>query len=240
MISLGWKTKMAAAIVAAMTFLGAVAPAAFAQSEAVKDAVKTLEESEELSPKDTLLGVVSVLQLQIGEWERGLSLLKGLNNEQLEERLGFYNALEEMGEFLTAVELGAEGGDIEALAAALEEWKAEVFDPQTEQIVNFLLVLQTKSVLRTAEARYLKIRSDVERLQELKILTGNKVPGLLKDALLLLTAARDLTEKAEAAYYDPESDSEEVRKLANGAISKIRLAYRKFIEISNLVYEALK
>ena len=166
MISIGLKIRLAAATVAAITLLGAAAPA-LAQSEAVKEAVKDLEQSEILSPKETLLGVVSVLRLQIGELDKGLSVLRGLNNDQLEERADFYAFLEEAEEFLLAVELGAETGDVKLLAEELQNWRDEILDPRSEQIINFILVFQTKAILRTADIRYLKIRSDIARLEHL-------------------------------------------------------------------------
>lgn len=235
MISLT-KVKLAAVMIAAVSLLGATAPLALAQSEAVKSAVNSLESGEEsLSPKETLLGVVAVLRLQLGELEKSLTSLRGLTNEQLEEREGFFVFLDEAEEFLVAVELGAETGDVKLLAEELQDWRDEVLNPRAGQIVNFLLVFQTKAVLRVADSRYLKIRSDIERLEDLEIISGPKAQNLLKDSLLLLVSARGSVERAEANYYDSEAQGDKVRKLVGEALNKIKLAYKNFIEISRLV-----
>ncbi|MEK7654248.1 MAG: hypothetical protein AAB345_03115 [Patescibacteria group bacterium] len=219
-----------------------LAPHASAQSDAVKSALDELESPDhELSPLEQFLGVLGVLDAQIVDLQKSLISLKGLNSDQTSQRGEYLLFLEESASYLTALRLDTEVevADIKFLADDLRTWKEEIFDPQVQEILNFSLILQARSILRTAESRYLKIRSDIERLSDLKILTDNRANLLLTEARLLLTAADTLLNQAEELLEEGGQDAQ-LRKAVNAAIVKIKLAYRKFLDISYLVRSSIK
>ncbi len=249
MISILGRMKLVALGVAAVNFLVAtpalaweLAPRASAQSDAVKSALDELESPDhELTPLEQFLGVLDVLGAQITDLEKSLIALKGLGSDQVAQRGEYLLFLEEAVSYLTALRLDTEVEevDVKFLADDLRTWKEESFDPWVQEILDFSLVFQAEAVLRTAELRYLKIRSDVERLSDLKILTGNTADFLLTEARLLLTSADSLLDKAEALLEEGDEDGQS-RKLVSAAIGKIKLAYRKFLDISYLVKGSLR
>lgn len=243
------KLRLAAITIVAANFLGGVSPVlaveliptASAQSEAVKSALETLDEQEvQLSPRDQLRGVLSVLMAQIDDLKTSLLSIKGLTEEQLEARVEHLDFLKDAAGFVLALQIDAESADVKFIAEELQEWREEFFNPGVKNIVDFSLVFQVQSVLKIAEARYAKIHSDVGRLEGLKILKDSRARSLLSESRLLLTAAADLREQAEDLLISGEEDSGDIRQLLNSAIAKVRLAYKKFLEISQLVKEALK
>lgn len=243
------RVKLAALGATAISFLVAtpalaldLAPRASAQSDAVKSALNELEAPDhELTPLEQFLGVLDVLEAQVTDLEQGLNALKGLDSDALDQRAEYLSFLSEVGSYLIALRLDAEveSVDIKFLAEDLKLWKEEVFDPEVQEILNFSLVFQARSVLKTAESRYLKIRSDVEKLMDLKILSDNKAELLLTEALLALTAADTALDKAEQLLEDGAGDSQ-IRKAVSLAIAKIKIAYKKFLDISYLVKTSLK
>ncbi len=249
MISILGRIKLATLGVAAVNLLVAtpvlawdLAPRASAQSDAVKSALDELESPDhELSPLEQFLGVLDVLDAQIVDLENSLVALRGLSSDQVSQRGEYLLFLEESASYLTALRLDtdAEEVDVKFLADDLKTWKEEIFDPEVQEILNFSLILQARSILRTAELRYLKIRSDVERLSDLKILTDNRAELLLTEARLLLTAADTFLDTAEELLAEGDQDAQ-LRKTVNAAIAKIKLAYKKFLDISYLVKSSLK
>lgn len=243
------KLKLAAIMLAAANFLGGVSPVlameiiptASAQSEAVKTALETLDNQEiELSPRDQLRGVLGVLMAQIDDLKAGLLSIKGLNEAQLEKRGEHLDFLKDAAGFILALQIDAESADVKFIAEELQEWREEVFNPGVKNIVDFSLVFQVQSVLRIAEARYTKIHSDVGRLEDLKILKDRRARSLLNESRLLLTSAADLRNQAGELLLVGEEEDGQIRQLLNGAITRVRLAYKKFLEISQLVKESLK
>ncbi len=243
------KLILAAIPIAAIGFLGVAGPVfaaeliptASAQSAAVQSAVDQLsDKASTLSARDKLKGVLEVLMTQIGDLQKSLASLKGLDDGQEGQRNQYLNFLNDASQFITALQIDAETADVKFLAGQLQDWREETFNPEVSRIVDFSLAFQVRSVLTIAEVRYLKIRSDVNRLMDLKILKDNKAQNLLADVQLLLTAAADLRSQAESLMTADGGHDNEIRQLLGASIAKIKLAYKKFLEISQLVKEALK
>lgn len=241
--------RSAAILIAAVTFLGAVGPVfaaeiipkAEAQSAAVQSAVDQLsDKASALSARDKLKGVLEVLMTQVEDLGNSLSSLKGLDEVQADQRDQYLSFLSDAAKYLTALQIDVQTADVKFIAEELQGWRAETFSPEAQNIVDFILVFQVKSVLKTAETRYLKIWSDVNRLMDLKILKDNKAQNLLADDRLLLTAAADLRSQTESLLTADGDHNDEIRQLLSASIAKIKLAYKKFLEISQLVKDALR
>ncbi|MDP1719285.1 MAG: hypothetical protein Q8L24_02570 [bacterium] len=243
------RIALAAITIAAVSFLGAISPVfaaeivpkAEAQSAAVQSAVDQLgDKASQLSDREKLQGVIEVLISQVSDLEKSLAVLKGINDQQAATRDEHIAYLDEAMVFLIAVKIDAETADVKFLADQIREWREDVLGPKVSEIVDFALIFQVKSILRTAESRYLKIFADVRRLEDLNILKGDKAGNLLWDARLLLTGAADLRNQAEGLLYKDNVPDGKIRQLLSDSIAKIRLAYNKFLEISQLVKESLK
>ncbi len=214
---------------------------ASAQSEAAKAVLDDLQDGAgKLSAREKLKGVLDVLMAQINDLQKSLSGLKVLNEDQAVQRDEYLGFLDDSANFITALQIDAETSDVRFIAGQLQDWRESVFNQETPKIVDFLLTFQVKSVLKIAETRYLKIFSDVNRLIDLKILKDNKAQAVLSEAGLLLTGATELRNQAEVLLTATGDHNDQIRRLLNDSIAKIKLAYKKFLEISQLVKEALK
>lgn len=241
--------KLAAAMIAAVSLFGVVTPVfaaeviprAEAQSAAVRSTVDQLSDrASQLSGRAKLQGVIDVLTIQVSDLEKSLASLKGLNEQQVAARDEYISFLEDMSKFLTAVEIDAETADVKFLADQIRIWREETLGPRIPGIVNFVLVFQVRSVLNTAESRYLRIFADVGRLEDLKILKGSKARNLMGESLSLLTSAGELRNQAEAFLFKEGVPDSQLRQLLNDSIVRIKLAYKKFLDISLEVKGALK
>ncbi|GEM_PF-3796246 len=196
----------------------------------------------------TLEDVIERLVNQAADLKKGLQGLKNISKEQELLRQEYLGFLEETLNYYQSLEVNPDGSNIRFLAAELKEKRAGELGAEIKRISDFLLIFQTKSILKIAESRFLRIKNDLERLIDLKILKPEKAGFLLNEAHLLLVSANDLIEQAESAAQalgEPRSDGsgrefENPRSLLSEAIGEIKLAYKKFLEISNLLKEALK
>ncbi len=239
---------LAATVIAAISFLGVISPVfaaeiiptASAQSEAAKATLGDLEDgANKLSAREKLKGILEVFMAQINDLQKSLSGLKVLDEDQSAQRDEYLNFLDDAAKYITALQIDAETADVKFIAGQLQGWRESFFNIEAPRIVDFLLTFQVKSVLKVAETRYLKIRSDVGRLMDLKILKDNKSQVLLAEARLLLTAAADLRDQAESLLTAEGDHDKEIRGLLNDSITKIKLAYKRFIEISAEVRKVL-
>lgn len=186
------------------------------------------------APKSVSLEqVIERLIDQASDLKKGLIGLKSLSDEDEILRHEYVQFLDEALEYYQSLEVTPDGLNVRFLAAQLKNKRAGEFGDQLKKIADFLLLHQAQSVLATAESRFLRIRNDLERLIDLKVLKRDKAEFLLNDAHLLLVSADGLIE--EAGLEDAD-----MRGLLSEAVAKIKLAYKKFLEIANLLKEALK
>lgn len=186
------------------------------------------------APKLTSLEqVIERLTSQAIDLKKSLIGLKNLSDEDEDLRYAYIQFLDEALEYYQSFEVTPDGLNVRFLAAQLKNKRGGEFGDQLKEIADFLLLHQVQSILITAENRFLRIRNDLERLIDLKVLKRDKAEFLLNDAHLLLVSANDLVEQSSLEGAD-------ARDLLSDAVSKIKLAYKKFLEISSLLREALK
>lgn len=186
------------------------------------------------APKSVSLErVIGRLIDQVAELKKSLLGLKNLSEEDEALRHEYVQFLNEALGYYQSFEVTPDGLNVKSVAAQLKNKRGGGFGDQLKEIADFLLLHQAQSILATAESRFLRIRNDLERLIDLKVLKRDKVEFLLNDAHLLLVSANGLVEQAGLEDAD-------LRGLLSDAVSKIKLAYKKFLEISNLLKEALK
>lgn len=194
--------------------------------------------SASASEAPKLTSVLNLLISQAAELRKNLINLRDLNLDQEQIRKEYLDFLDETLDYYRGLEINPDGSNVKSLAAELKE-KRDGFNPEFKKISDFVLVFQAKNVLKTASNRFVKINSDLSRLIDLKILDREKPEFLLNEAHLLLVGAGDLVDQAEELVSTTEAQSQ-IRDLISAALIKIKLAYKKFLEISNLLKEALK
>ena len=219
--------------------LFAISPRVSAQSEALKSALKEVSASVNNESGDKALKkVINFLSLQIDDLTKSLNAIKGISVEQEAIRQDFLDFLNESAKYLDGLVVGS-GSDIKALANEINNWRENAYNQRVNKITEFLMVLQTKSLLKTADTRLVKIGSDLARLRDLKILKDDKAQFLFNESNILLVAAGDLTNQAELQLSTTTIIMDErkpgVRDLVFKALTKIQQAYKRFIEISGII-----
>ena len=219
--------------------LFAISPRVSAQSEALKSALKEVSASVNNESGDKALKkVINFLSLQIDDLTKSLNAIKGISAEQEAIRQDFLDFLNESAKYLDGLVVGS-GSDIKALANEINNWRENAYNQRVNKITEFLMVLQTKSLLKTADTRLVKIGSDLARLRDLKILKDDKAQFLFNESNILLVAAGDLTNQAELQLSTTTIIMDErkpgVRDLVFKALTKIQQAYKRFIEISGII-----
>ncbi|KKU95165.1 MAG: hypothetical protein UY24_C0003G0023 [Parcubacteria group bacterium GW2011_GWA1_48_11b] len=219
--------------------LFAISPRVSAQSEALKSALREVSASVNNESGDKALKkVINFLSLQIDDLTKSLNAIKGISVEQEAIRQDFLDFLNESAKYLDGLVVGS-GSDIKALANEINNWRENAYNQRVNKITEFLMVLQTKSLLKTADTRLVKIGSDLARLRDLKILKDDKAQFLFNESNILLVAAGDLTNQAELQLSTTTIIMDErkpgVRDLVFKALTKIQQAYKRFIEISGII-----
>src|SRR3989344_2768475 len=153
--------------------------------------------AEEISPTQELAKIISVLAIQADELNKGLNQLKNLSENQEFIKTNHANNLKAIVLYYQSLKINEDGSNVKDLASEIKENRQEIFNPQLKRASEFLLAFQTKSVLKTAESRFLKINTDIDRLSGLEILEKSKPQILLNEAHLSLVAADGFVEKAE-------------------------------------------
>lgn len=197
--------------------------------------------AEELSPVQELENIIGILISQAENLNKSLSQLKSLSEEQLAISEDHQDNLGAMVSYYESLKIEEDGSNVKELAAEIKENRQEIFANQLKKASEFLLVFQTKNALKTAEYRLARISSDIDRLAELEILSKSKPQFLLNEAQLSLVTANGFIEKAEF-WVSTTTENEEIniRDLTGRAVARIRTAYKKFFDVSNLIKEALK
>ena len=175
---------------------------------------------------------MDTLQTNSVDLRKNLNGLKDLDSIDESRRLEFLNFLESADQYYEFLAAG-KNQDLKEIVLELKNWREKVYNARAKEMVDFLLIRQTKVILRVANARFLKVYNDVDRLVDLKIIQKDTVQVLLNEASVLLAAANDMTKH----LADGEED---VRELISASLAKIKLAYKKFLEISALVQEELR
>lgn len=194
---------------------------------------------KQTSPAEALEKVIFTLASQASDLKKSLAVLKDLDEERAGLRLKHLQFLDGVLDYYRSLEVAEDSSNVKVLATKLKE-KREEISPEIRKISEFILVFQAKGALKTASNRLVKINSDLNRLDDLKIFKKEKAEFLLNEALLSLTGAGDLISQAEELLATTSKARLEIRDLVGEAISKIKTAYKKFLEISSLLKDALK
>jgi hypothetical protein len=202
--------------------------------------VNSAHASDFKEPHIVLKRVVAVLVAQADDLKRGLYGLKHLSPENEALKEDYIVFLDETLAYYQSLEINPDGTNVKELAVDLKNRRKNVHNEKLREISDFLLVFQAKSVLGIAENRFVKIYSDLDRLIELKILAKDKSETLLNESHLLLVGASDLIDSAEGLLSTSTEARLEIRSLIAEAVIRIKSAYKKFLEISSLLKEALR
>lgn len=212
----------------------------FTLSDAEKDRQETALRLQ------ALLKITSFSLLEITDLRNQLENLKietdeqaELKNQLLEMLDNFQNYYEMLKKELT----GALGpNDLKLLTKGVQAWRNDVYLKNLPLISDFILIFNTKNVLRIADARLEKITADLDKLDSSKLINKLDFQSLLKAASLNLNNAHLLIKRAEDLLFliasntiSIETADLKIKYLAQSALKETKSAYKIFIEISTKI-----
>lgn len=159
------------------------------------------EKKELAARKQALEKIFDLTLLEDNDLKNKLLSLKGLGEGQKNIQQALLDFLAENGsaykELQNRLEKIESSEDAKQLATDFKNWRHNVYNPKVEKILSFTLVFQQQKTLGIANDRLKKIRSDLLRLEDAKIIKKEDAAGLVKKASDNLEEAEKLNNQAE-------------------------------------------
>jgi hypothetical protein len=168
----------------------ALAQKSIAQSDAFKSAVEDVNDSvsalessseeevmdiekEKKQTKDALQKIFQLTQTEIQELIAKDRLAESIDDSDADiAKLGVHYTDTLSGYFnyinLLLLQLDNEGLSLESIklsAGDFKNWRAEIYEPKTKEVFDFLVFLQAKSILETANDRFTLIEKEVKQIE---------------------------------------------------------------------------
>lgn len=215
------------------------------------------KENQEITlRKEALLKILALSLLETGDLKEKLKALDLENEEQKKIQnilfvllAGYEDYYLELKERLLEEELFL--GDLKDLTKEFKQWRKENYSKNVALVLNFILVFSEKSALKTADLRLEKIISDLNKLENAKLIKKQDFQELLNASIQHLTQAHLLNKKAKDLLMltasttlanltaAPVDEKNEVRFLVKEALEEMKTAYKIFLEISQGVKQQL-
>ena len=142
--------------------------------------------------------------------------------------------------------------ETKSLAQEIKDYRDNIYNPQIQKIVNFVLLFYNDDVLKIANTRLDKISADIKKLEKLGYIKAGIFASELKLAAETLSAARALLEEAKSAVLTTPKPEEETaletratpteekeaqppiepNKLVEDSLNKVKSTYDIFLQIS--------
>lgn len=156
----------------------------------------TLAEIKELAAKEILIQAV-------GDSAADMAKLAKFHLQILKNHEAYINLLKRQA--------GNDSASLETLqimAANFKDWRSETYEPETKEIFDFLLLLQARSVLATADNRLTLITADLKKLGLKTSKTdAQTLAQLLVGAQKNLTGARASQEIGESELLKAQANN---------------------------------
>jgi hypothetical protein len=226
---------------------------------------KTKEEKKFAAAKDTLrkilgLSIAEVKRLQDKLDELEIEKLVASDytfdaaevHEMLSRMLDYYLAYyDDMGKRLDLISAYEEARNF---ARDLKTWREKTYLPGVERLLALDLVLRNKNLIGIADARFEKILNDLRKLKNSKLITFESLDEFLMSATGNLKSAAALDEEAtnllirmlKSSTLNPAPGNDfgnselaslyrRINNLVDQSLTRIKNAYRQFLEINTLV-----
>lgn len=144
--------------------------------------------------------------------------------------------------------------EVKSLAQEIKDYRDNTYNPQVQQIVNFVLIFYNEDILKLATTRLDKITADIKKLEKLGYIKSGAFASELKLAAETLNASRALLEEAKGVVLAPPASEEpaletaevaeeqtpvEPNKLIEDSLNKVKSAYDIFLQVSKSLRKIL-
>ncbi|PIT92856.1 MAG: hypothetical protein COU08_00195 [Candidatus Harrisonbacteria bacterium CG10_big_fil_rev_8_21_14_0_10_42_17] len=195
-----------------------------AQSEEVKEARETVEESiQKLEGADILNefeikkeGLENIFKLSAAETKNLQEYLTAITNGEAEFQALQESLSEEVNNHLFYIKTQQQSlaeaktvKELKDLATAFNTWRQETYNFTTQKVVDFLLVFRAKAALAITDERFEKIKTTLTKIKATKEKSADW-RGLLESAASHIKNARELHQEARSLLlsYTPSQDEE--------------------------------
>ena len=122
------------------------------------------------------------------------------------------------------------------LAKEIADWRSNMFSPQRDRIVNFVLWTHNQPLFAAATARRDSLGSTMRLF---KILNDKDVQTLFNEATNGLAQAQNLNTQAESNLFNFSSGPQETLALIQNSLRALADTYQKFLELSDTINKLL-
>ncbi len=169
-------------------------------------------------------------------------------NDMLKSTLAYYDAY--YASALTRLNSAQNYNEIQQIARDLKSWREQSFKPGAQRISGLSMVLHNKEIIKIANGRFNKILTDLKKLKNAKLITFETLQDLLNGASASIKAAEALDVEATALVIKTlktsplttnnqtqgnQSDHQRLGSILDQSFTKIKDAYKKFIETNGIV-----
>jgi len=203
------------------------------------------KEREEIAlKKTTLQKIINLSVIETLDLKNKLASLAGVEAElivledqlltKLEDYLAYFDGVREVLEVTSTRE------QVQKLAGDFKDWREVSYNQELKKVVDFILVFQNKTLLKTAQERLTKFVSEIRKT---KLSRGATQP-LLNEAALNLREAREANNRAlnllAPSSSAPQTQSASLRDSVETSLTKIKAAYKNLIDLADLVKKAAR
>lgn len=221
--------------------------------------------------KETLIKIIEFSLMEINDLKEKLENLNLENEEQINIKNSLISALDENKNYLEQFNEKLLGDisldEVKNAAQEFKNWREKYYNIIIKKALVFILVLQQKTAIQTADSRLEKIISDIKKLENAKLIKKEDVWKFLISSIKNLTNAHFLNSKAEwlllktlrdesssltatsTAIFSVDISSstplvdfeegDEIKLLVEKSLNEIKNTYRNFLEISNRIRKKL-
>lgn len=228
--------------------------ASFAQTKNIKGALQSIIESFgklviSKSAKNDIAARLnafkSVLDLAFAESNDLKNRLIKLDNVSGGELTLKEQYLRELGNHTTyyqsliqELEKATTAAKIREIASQFKDWRRVVYHPALQRVTSFLLVIESRHALQTAEARYTRVTADLKKVAGYDVIKRGPLAGYLTAARTALDEAQKI--QAVAGILIVKSSDANTQSLVTEIMDYIKTAYENFVKMSDWLRAASK
>ncbi len=216
----------------------------------------TLSPEEELGHRKNIVISASKLALdEINSFRDKINGIQVVSEDYKNQKASLLTSLDDLTAHYNGVMKTANDiNDIEKikdLAATEKKYRENEYIVATNKVIEFIMVFQTESLVRSAEVRYDKIMSNLNTLEKANLISATSYSKEMSDSRESIIAARSLIEKSKASLLPKKEEvaiqaltfnkvaAPTAEELRAASIVNLKSAYENFLKISASVKKTL-
>ena len=198
-------------------------------------------DSEEIKiRKSTFKNILELARIESNNLKNKLIKLDELEDDYSNLRDRYLKELNNHNSYYESIDVALEKESslvkIKELAIQFKDWRKIVYHPTLQKVINFLLIFKGKDILQIAENRFNNVSADLKKVEDYEIIKNSPLADILVKAEKSLDEAKELQSAAELIIL--KANNNDIQKLIEDELAKIKGTYKYFIEMSNWVKEA--